>query len=279
MAAGNSPAICPALFSLLSFELPEDEGAGPALGGPCGSCDNGASLSPVPAMRLDRFLSQACLLTRREAQGSVRSGEARVDGVTVLDPAWHIRAAARVEWRGKALAHPRPRYLMLNKPPGVVCAAHDREHRTVLDLVDDPGRANLHVAGRLDLDATGLVLLTDDGDWSHRVTSPRHKVPKTYRVMLAEPLAEPATGLLRAGIPLRGEPQACAPAVLESVSATEWLITVTEGKYHQVKRMFAAAGNRVLHLHRLRIGAVELDPALAAGAWRELSETEAGSFR
>lgn len=230
-------------------------------------------------MRLDRFLSQVCLLTRREAQRAVRAGEVRVDGMAVLDPGWHIGEAARVEWQGKALAYPRLRYLMLNKPPGVVCAAHDREHRTVIDLVGDSARADLHIAGRLDLDATGLVLLTDDGDWSHRVTSPRHKVPKTYRVTLAEPLGEPAAALLRGGIRLRGEAHACAPAALEPLSATEWLITVTEGKYHQVKRMFAAGGNRVLSLHRLQIGALVLDPALAAGAWRELSEAEVGSFR
>ncbi len=229
-------------------------------------------------MRLDRYLSEVCLLTRREAQRAVRAGEVRVDGAVMLDPGRHVGETAGVEWQGRAIARPRRRYLMLNKPAGVVCATHDREHRTVLDLLDASDRPNLLVAGRLDLDATGLVLLTDDGAWLHRVTSPRHKVPKTYRVTLAEPLAEPAAALLRDGIRLRGESRSCAPAVLEPASELEWFITITEGKYHQVKRMFAAVGNRVFDLHRLRIGAIALDPALAAGAWRPLSEPEAGSF-
>lgn len=229
-------------------------------------------------MRLDRFLSHVCLLTRREAQRAVRAGEVRVDGAVILDPGRHVSEAEGVEWQGAAIAHLHPRYLMLNKPVGVVCATHDREHRTVLDLLDAADRPNLHIAGRLDLDATGLVLLTDDGAWLHRVTSPRHGVPKTYRVTLAEPLAETAAALLRAGIRLRGESHRCAPAVLEPLSGTEWFITVTEGKYHQVKRMFAAVGNRVLYLHRLQVGAITLDPALAAGAWRALSESEAGLF-
>jgi len=229
-------------------------------------------------MRLDRFLGQCCQLTRREAQRVVRAGEVQVDDLVVLDPARHVDATTKVTWQGQALAVQRPQYLMLNKPAGVVCATHDREHRTVLDLLASPGPTNLHIAGRLDLDATGLVLLTDDGDWSHRVTSPRRKVPKTYRVTLAEPLAAQAAILLRAGIHLRGEPKPCAPAELEPLDGMQCLITVSEGKYHQVKRMFAAVGNHVRQLHRLKIGAVVLDPALAPGAWRELSAGEVWSF-
>jgi 16S rRNA pseudouridine516 synthase len=133
--------------------------------------------------------------------------------------------------------------------------------------------------GRLDIDATGLVLITDDGDWSHRVTSPRHKVPKSYRVTLENPLSEEAAASLRAGVALRNEPRRCAPAELERLADNVWRVTITEGKYHQVKRMFAAVGNRVLALHRERIGNVALDPELAPGEHRPLTADEIAAFR
>jgi 16S rRNA pseudouridine516 synthase len=148
----------------------------------------------------------------------------------------------------------------------------------VLELLNVPNPARLHIAGRLDMDATGLVLLADDGEWSHRVMSPRHNFPKTYRVTLAEPLSEENAAVLRQGAQLRNEPCRCQPAQIERISDTEVRITVTEGKYHQVKRMFAAVGNNVAALHRERIGAVVLDPVLAPGESRPLTETEITSF-
>jgi 16S rRNA pseudouridine516 synthase len=139
-------------------------------------------------------------------------------------------------------------------------------------------RASLHIAGRLDLDATGLVLISDDGDWTHRVTSPRHEFPKTYRATLAEPLSETGAVQLTRGVLLRNEKRRCRPAVIERITETEIRITVTEGRYHQVKRMFAAAGNRVSALHRERIGTVALDTGLRAGESRALTEEEVDSF-
>jgi 16S rRNA pseudouridine516 synthase len=168
---------------------------------------------------------------------------------------------------------------MLHKPAGCVCATEDREHRTVLDLLDAQNPTGLHVAGRLDIDATGLVLITDDGEWSHRVTSPRHKFPKTYRVTLETPLSEEAATTLRAGVALRNEPRRCAPAALERLADSAWRLTITEGKYHQVKRMLAAVGNRVLALHRERIGKVALDPDLSPGEYRPLTDEEIAAFR
>jgi 16S rRNA pseudouridine516 synthase len=166
---------------------------------------------------------------------------------------------------------------MLHKPAGCVCATADREHRTVLDLLGAERASGLHIAGRLDIDATGLVLLTDDGDWSHRLTSPRHSFPKTYRVTLDAPLgAQAAT--LRAGVALRNEPRRCAPAALEPLGDNRWRVTIREGKYHQVKRMFAAVGNHVVALHRERIGRVALDPRLAPGEFRALTPDEIASF-
>lgn len=228
-------------------------------------------------MRLDRFLSQATGLTRSRAQRIIRSGEVRVDSMVVTDPGAHVTSSACVEYLGKA-ATVRPRYFMLHKPAGYVCATADREHRTVLELLDTPNPARLHVAGRLDMDATGLVLLSDDGAWSHRVTSPRYKFPKIYRVTLTEPLSEASAAALGRGVQLRSEPRRCAPANIERISDREARITVTTGKYHQVKRMFAAVGNKVVTLHRERIGAVVLDLALAPGESRTLTETEIASF-
>lgn len=202
----------------------------------------------------------------------------RVGGATVADPGWQVEADARVEYAGAPVSAPRRRYFMLHKPAGVVCATEDREHRTVLDLIDVPNKAGLHPAGRLDIDATGLVLVTDDGEWSHRITAPRHKVPKRYRVTLAEPLTAAAASALAGGVQLRREPKRCAPAVLERIGEREVRLTIAEGKYHQVKRMFAAVGNHVLRLHRERIGALELDPALPEGSVRPLTVEEVNNF-
>jgi 16S rRNA pseudouridine516 synthase len=130
------------------------------------------------------------------------------------------------------------------------------------------------VAGRLDIDTTGLVLLTDDGDWSHRITSPRHRCSKTYRAVLAEPLDESAVTRFAEGLLLRNEGKKTLPAELELLSPTEARLTLSEGRYHQVKRMFAALGNRVVALHRERIGAVALDAGLQPGQWRELTAQE-----
>jgi len=137
--------------------------------------------------RLDRFLCQASGSPRRVVQRAIRAAEVLVNGAAIADPGAHVGPEDRVTWRGRELVPPSARYFMLNKPQGVISAAHDREHRTVLDLLDVPNKGGLHVAGRLDIDATGLVLITDDGEWSHRITAPRHKLPKTYRVTLAAP--------------------------------------------------------------------------------------------
>jgi 16S rRNA pseudouridine516 synthase len=230
-------------------------------------------------MRLDRFLSHATGLSRSQAQRAIRAGEVRVAGAVVTDPGAHVEAHSAIAFAGRSIEERTPRYFMLHKPAGCVCATEDREHRTVLDLLDAQNPTGLHVAGRLDIDASGLVLITDDGEWSHRVTSPRHEFPKTYRVTLETPLSEEAATTLRAGVALRNEPRRCAPAALERLADSVWRLTITEGKYHQVKRMLAAVGNRVLALHRERIGKVALDPDLAPGEYRPLTDEEIAAFR
>lgn len=225
-------------------------------------------------MRLDRYLCQAAGLTRTQAQRAIRAGNVRIDGQAITDPGRHIAADTGVEFDGRPLEVPGPRYYMLHKPAGVVSATRDREHTTVIDLIDVPRPERLHVAGRLDADATGLVLISDDGEWSHRVMSPRHDCPKTYRLILAEPLGDQAVKHLERGVFLHNEKQRCRPAVLERLTDTDWRITITEGKYHQVKRMIAAAGNHVVTLHRERIGEIVLDPELEPGEFRELTPGE-----
>ena len=225
-------------------------------------------------MRLDKYLCHSTGLTRSRAQGMIRSGQVTVNGEVVKDTSYKLPADAVVTWRDQTVQLSGKRYYMLNKPVDVVCATTDAQHRTVLDLLGGENTKGLHVAGRLDIDTTGLVLLSDDGDWTHRITSPKHECSKTYRVSLADPVDESLTGRFAEGIELRNEEKKTRPAGLEIITPTEVRLTIGEGKYHQVKRMFAAVGNKVLALHRERIGALVLDPDLEPGQWRELSKAE-----
>jgi 16S rRNA pseudouridine516 synthase len=147
-----------------------------------------------------------------------------------------------------------------------------------LDLFDLPKRSTLHIAGRLDIDSSGLVLVTDDGQWSHRITAPSNHCPKTYYVTLAEPLTVEQASSLAVGLLLKGESKVTKPATVEKVSEHELRLTITEGRYHQVKRMFAALGNHVVALHRLSIGGLALDSSLLPGAYRSLTTEEITLF-
>ncbi len=228
--------------------------------------------------RLDKMLCHATGLTRSQAQKIIRRREVKVDGVEVRDPSMAVDDDNEVVWQGRAIRLSGPRYFMLNKPTGVVCATLDAQHTTVIDLLDEANPKGLHAAGRLDIDTTGLVLISDDGEWTHRITSPRHRCNKSYRVTLAEPLGEDVAGKFAAGIALRNEEKKTQPATLEVLTPTEVRLTISEGKYHQVKRMFAAVGNHVVALHREAIGALQLDDELAPGEYRALSEEERGLF-
>jgi 16S rRNA pseudouridine516 synthase len=229
-------------------------------------------------MRLDRYLCQVTDLTRSQARTIIRDGRVSVDGEPVTQPAQQVDVHTNVVLDEGLLAAPLPRYFMLNKPLGVVCATRDPSQRTVLDLFDEPRQGALHIAGRLDIDATGLVLVTDDGPWSHRITAPVSHCAKTYQVALAEPLTPEQASGVTDGLLLKGEKKTTKPAFVESVSNCVLLLTITEGKYHQVKRMFAAMGNRVVALHRISIGGVSLDASLVPGAYRTLTPHEIGVF-
>ena len=230
-------------------------------------------------MRLDKFLCDCSDLTRSLAGKLIRQGEVMVDGIVVKQPAFHINEQSQIEFDGVLLTlEQRNRYFMLHKPEGYVCSNEDPDHPTVFFLMDEPAMGKLHVVGRLDLDTTGLELVTDDGQWSHRITSPRHECAKTYHVWLADPVSEEAISLFEDGVYLRNETDKTRPAQLEILGECEARLTIHEGKYHQVKRMFAAIGNKVIGLHRERIGALCLDDELAPGEYRELTAEEVAQF-
>jgi 16S rRNA pseudouridine516 synthase len=229
-------------------------------------------------MRLDRYLSQVTPLSRSDARSAIRAGRVHVDGVSMLCPAYQVDPGVEVIFDGQPLETPAPRYYMLNKPAGVVCASRDPSHRTVLALFDLVRPDRLHVAGRLDIDATGLVLVTDDGQWSHRITSPVKACGKTYLVTLKHELSDTAALQIEQGVVLHNEEKPTRPASLQKLDETHFRLSITEGRYHQVKRMFAAVGNRVVALHRLSIGPLVLDEQLAAGAYRPLTPDEINAF-
>jgi 16S rRNA pseudouridine516 synthase len=225
-------------------------------------------------MRLDKFICDCTGLTRTQAGKSIRQGLVSINGELVKQAARQVSVTDQVELDGEPLQLIGPRYIMLHKPAGYVCANDDPEHPIVFTLLDEPLVERLHTVGRLDLDTTGLLLLTDDGQWSHRLTSPKHHVAKTYRVWTADPIPADAIAQFAAGVMLRGEKEPTKPAQLELVATHEALLTIHEGRYHQVKRMFAAIGNKVERLHRERIGALQLPADLAEGEYRSLSERE-----
>lgn len=231
-------------------------------------------MANIKSLRLDKLVSQVTDLSRAEAKRAARQGRISVNGEVVSDPAQKVLESDTVMLDGDSLQEPGPRYFMLNKPLGYVCATKDSEHPTVLDLIDEPNKQKLHIAGRLDIDTTGLVLITDDGQWSHRITSPRHHCEKTYYALLAEGIDDSAIEKFAKGIWLNNEKKRTKPAKLEILYRNEVRITISEGRYHQVKRMFAALDNRVLELHRERVGDIVLDEDLPEGEYRALTSEE-----
>jgi 16S rRNA pseudouridine516 synthase len=164
----------------------------------------------------------------------------------------------------------------MHKPANTICSNIDEDYPSLFNYLDIDKPSELHIAGRLDADTTGLVLITDDGRWSYNITVPSKQCRKVYRVCLSKTLAEDVASRFKKGIQLQGEPQLTLPATLDVISTKEVLLTITEGKFHQVKRMFAAVGNRVVSLHREQIGDISLDVEL--GRWRYLTNDEVKSF-
>lgn len=236
-------------------------------------------------MRLDKFICKSTELTRSEAKKLLKSGEVKVNGEVAKNPAMQVHENNTVDIDGQVLSARGSRYFMLHKVADTICSNVDEGYPSVLHFLEVDKAFDLHIAGRLDADTTGLVLITDDGRWSHNVISPKKDCQKIYRVWLRNPISiEESVELIEQfsqGIQLQGESSLTKPAILTLVTDTEVdnevLLTITEGKYHQVKRMFAAVGNRVVGLHREEIGTVKLGD-LAPGEWRTLTEDEVMLF-
>ncbi|MGQ8820124.1 16S rRNA pseudouridine(516) synthase RsuA [Bibersteinia trehalosi] len=230
-------------------------------------------------MRLDKFIAENTGLTRSQAAKELKAGLITVNGEIVKAGAIKISQQDEIYYDGEHLEWVETgQYFMLNKPQGCVCSHDDGDYPTVFQFFDYPLSSRLHTAGRLDVDTTGLVLLTDDGKWSHRITSPKHHCEKTYLVTLADPIEDFYAPKLREGILLRGEKTPTLPAEMEILDDYNLNLTISEGRYHQVKRMFAALGNKVVALHRWRIGEIILDETLEEGEFRALNKQEIGGF-
>ncbi len=229
-------------------------------------------------MRLDRFITLTTELSRKEAKEKLKSGCFFVGNLQVKDPAINIdEYKDEVFFNGKKLYYEKYSYYMLNKPAGYVSATVDSAP-TVIDLLKKEGRKDLFPIGRLDKDTVGLLLITNDGELSHHLTSPRHHVPKCYFVKTLNVLSKDDLKKLENGILLKDDGMT-KPALTEYVSDTEIYLTITEGMYHQVKRMIASLGNEVTYLKRVSIGDLVLDTSLKEGEYRRLNEEEIALLR
>lgn len=227
-------------------------------------------------MRLDRFICKSTQLTKDEAIAAIQSGEVFVNGMAVLAPALQVHENNHIEHHGERLIARASRYLLMHKPINTICSNIDEAYPSLFNYIDIQNASELHIAGRLDADTTGLVLITDDGRWSFGITNPKQECRKVYRVTLRSELSKASTQALIEGVLLQGESKPTLPAELTRISDNEVLLTITEGRFHQVKRMFAAVGNRVITLHREKIGSVSLD--VDEGKWRFLTPEEIASF-
>jgi 16S rRNA pseudouridine516 synthase len=256
-------------------------------------------------MRLDKFICKSTQLTKAEAIQHIYAGEVIVNGIisgsasTSANVQGEITESTQVHenntitLNGQRLKSRPFRYILMHKPTGTLCSNTDGDYPSLFNTLSiDPNIekvSELHIAGRLDVDTTGLVLITDDGRWTYNITLPSKQCHKVYRVGLSYGIADQAVKTLVAqfkhGIQLQGEQQLTLPAILEVLTTSthtlnrgskEVLLTISEGKYHQVKRMFAAVGNRVLTLHREKIGKIQLD--VEAGQWRYLTASEIKEF-
>lgn len=224
-------------------------------------------------MRLDKFVSHATGVSRVDSRRLIKSRRISVNGVMTRSADFTLRDGDQVTLDEQVLEISGPRYFMLHKPAGYVCATTDSDHPVVLDLLNEDGKG-LSIAGRLDKDTTGLVLISDDGQWVHNIISPRRACTKVYLATLDAEAGPEVISQFQTGIRLRNEIKPTLPATLKPVSGTVVEVCIVEGKYHQIKRMFAACGLHVESLHRLRIGDITLDEQLQPGEYRRLTEEE-----
>lgn len=224
--------------------------------------------------RLDRLLAQHCQISRKDVRLILAQKRVKIDGVVALNVDEIIDNFSHISFDNKVLQANTAYYIMLNKPIGVVSATCDKQHKTVIDLLDYPFKNELHIVGRLDLNTSGLVLLTNDSRWSERLTLPDRKVPKRYSVSLKNKLNQDYISAFADGMYFAFEDLTTKPAKLTIISDYQAEVELVEGRYHQIKRMFGRFRNTVTALHRSSIGNVQLDESLAEGESRKLTTIE-----
>jgi 16S rRNA pseudouridine516 synthase len=225
-------------------------------------------------MRLDKYLAMAGIGSRKEVKKIIRQKRVMVNGVVMVNDDVHIDPYLdEIKFNDMILDVVLDVYIMLNKPQGVVSATSDEMHKTVLECIDISLPLGCFPVGRLDIDTEGLLLITNDGDLSHRLLSPKRKVDKVYYVECRDDVDAQTVETLRNGVDIDDE-TLTLPALVEMISEKSMILTIKEGRYHQVKRMLVACGNQVTYLKRIQMGPLMLDDDLSLGSWRFLSETE-----
>ena len=228
-------------------------------------------------MRLDKFLCELGIGTRSEVKNKIKNGLVQVEGVNKVTPEYKPDIEKdKVYYNGSLLQYAEFEYYMLNKPAGCVSATSDNLHKTVLELIDTKVRKDLFPVGRLDIDTEGLLLITNDGALAHQLLSPKKHVDKTYYAEIEGMITNEDVVAFKEGLDI-GENTLTLPAklvILESGTISKIEVTIQEGKYHQVKRMFEAVGKRVVYLKRLSMGTLTLDETLKPGEYRQLTPEE-----
>lgn len=225
-------------------------------------------------MRLDKFLCDTAGLTRTEAKNAVKKGQIAVNGQVQKAADFKVKENTdTVTFQGRPLSYAAFHYYILHKPAGVITATEDKKESTVMDILREEKVKNLFPVGRLDKDTEGLLLVTDDGELAHNLLSPKKHVDKEYLVKVRDSISEDDCRKLSEGVDI-GDEKPTAPAKVERVAEKEILLTIREGRFHQVKRMLQAVGNEVLYLKRLSMGSLRLPKDLEKGAYRPLSEEE-----
>lgn len=231
----------------------------------------------VIMIRLDKYLADMGVGTRAEVKKYIKQGKVTVDGAVVKSAELKIdQEVQQVMFQGSPIGYEEFEYYMLHKPAGVISATTDSKDKTVVDLISDKKRKNLFPVGRLDKDTEGLLLITNDGDLAHRLLSPKKHVDKVYYAKVDGIVSEEDVKVFREGVAI-GQGEIAKPAVLEILKAdtvSEIKVTIQEGKFHQVKRMFHTIGKEVLYLKRLSMGSLVLDDSLPLGAYRKLTREE-----
>ncbi len=228
-------------------------------------------------MRLDKFICKSSELIRDEAIQAIYAGQVVVNDTIMTNPSLQVHENNTITLHGRRLTARAFRYILMHKPSGTICSNRDEAYPSLFNHIEIDKASELHIAGRLDADTTGLVLMTDDGRWSFHIISPSQQCEKVYRVGLRDPISDDVVSTFKGGVQLQGEENRTLPAKLKVVAPREVLLTITEGKFHQVKRMFKAVGNRVVSLHREEIGGIRLD--VGVGQWRYLTADEVNSLR